>query len=608
MQTPQAADGSQYDYYQTQFALLQSRTLAARVITDLGLEWNPTFTGTRAGEVGLFDWLRSRLAKLLRVTGFQEEAAPPIGEFELGISPVLINQYLDFLKIMPVPNTRLVRIEFTSPDPRLSKEIANAHVATFLRINLETRFELTAEAREFLEKKLADLKVKVEQSEKALNQFRQQQNVLSLEGTENIIIGRMVDLNKRLTEAQARRIEAESLYRAVENKDPKDLALVVDNPLIQQLKTQLATFEAQAARLAVTFEAAYPPLMELTQQLKEVNQRLNNEIANIVRRIKSDYVAASAQEEALRAEAERQQQTAITLKAHGGDYALLEAELESNRTLYDSVLKRANETNVSGDLTVSNIQVTDRAETPLFPSSPKKGRNLLGAAVFGLLLGGGLAFFLNYLDSTIKTPQDVWQATALPTVGVVPHLSSLQHRFYGNGHRSGRLSLRRLGHSSVEEDHALSQELATAHQPLSIISEAYRTVRTALLLSQAEKPPQVILLTSAHPGEGKTITTLNLAIALAQNGHAVLVIDADLRKGRCHGLLNLRNHRGLANVLTGSLTLEEGVQQTAVEGLFFLSRGEIPPNPVELLGSRKMREVVEGLREHFAFILLDSPP
>jgi capsular exopolysaccharide synthesis family protein len=603
--TPQAGS-SQYDYHQTQFNLLESRTLAARVITDLGLEWKPAFTGKRESDPGLLDWLRSQVSGLLQFGRAHEKEQ--IREFELGVDPRLINRYLDSLEVKPVRNTRLVGIKFTSLDPRLSQDMANAHATAFIRMNLETRFELTKEAREFLEKKLSELKAKVEKSEEALNRFRQAHGVVSLKGNENIIVERMVDLNQRLTGARAKRIELESLYRIVESKNYQYLSQVIDNNLIQQLKTRLATLETEHARLSTTFTSVHPRLIELSGQINEARQRLDQEIVGIVRGIESDYAAARAREEALQAEAERQQQAALNLKEQGAEYTILEGEVESNRTLYDSVLKRANETNVSGDVAVSNIQITDRAETPLSPSSPRTQRNLLLATAVGLFFGIGLAFFLEYLDSTLKTPQDVWRAVFVPTLGVVPHLSSLRHRAYGYGRLPKHSSTRRLVHPRVAADQSFSRELMVSHHPFSVISESYRTIRTALLLSQAEKPPQVVLLTSARPGEGKTVATLNLAIALAQSGNAVVVVDADLRKGRCHELLNLQNGRGLTNVLVGSLTLEEGVQQTAVDGLSLLSRGVLPPNPAELLGSRKMREVLNVLRERFAFVLIDSPP
>jgi capsular exopolysaccharide synthesis family protein len=224
------------------------------------------------------------------------------------------------------------------------------------------------------------------------------------------------------------------------------------------------------------------------------------------------------------------------------------------------------------------------------------------------MAGVGLALGVEYLDSSVKIPEDVWRAVGLPTLGVVPHLSSLPQRLYL--HSRLFMRFRQAAHPTptLMGDLASSPTLPVLQHPFSAIAESYRTIRTALLLSQVEKPPQVILLTSANPADGKTVTTLNLAVTLAQSGRMVVLIDADLRRGNCHRLLHMPNLPGLTNVLTTSMTVEEAVQRSEVEGLSFLSRGTVPPDPAHLLGSEKMKNVLETLRQQFDFVLLDSPP
>ena len=307
-------------------------------------------------------------------------------------------------------------------------------------------------------------------------------------------------------------------------------------------------------------------------------------------------------------EVERQEQKALNLKKVEVEYSILKAEVDSARTLHGSVLKQLNETTPSNNAAISNIQISERADLPLFPSSPQVGRNLQLAAACGLFLGIGLAIFLEYMDSRVGTPEAVWHATAIPTLGIVPHIKALPRQTYGYRGAPKGSSLKGLTHPWTAAGHSFAQELIVAHHPLSIVSESYYTIRTMLLLAAPEKPPQVILLTSALPGEGKTVTTMNLAITLARSGSTVVVIDADLRNGCCHTLLGSHNHRGLSQVLTGSLTLEEGLQVTPVAGLSFLSRGALVPNPVDFLGSQNMRKVVQNLQERFDFVLLDSAP
>ena len=617
-----ARGGGKYDYYQTQFAIAESAPLAAKVITKLGLESTPIFKGVRPTSGNplsrvsswLFGFINSSVNYISGIykswvdAPEHQKELPPITKFKLGVPPYLIGRYLNFLEVKPVRNTRLLNVLFTTPVPQMSQELANAHSTAFLRMDLESSVSLTQEAREFLQKKRAELQAKVERSERALNRFRRKHGVVSLEKGENIIVNRMIDLNRQLTRARTQRIETESLYRMVKNKNPEYLSQVINHSLIQRLKGTVAALQAEQARLSTIFKPDHPRRHELRQQIREVRLNLNNEIATVVRGIETNYAAARAKEEALQVDTKRQQEKALGLKELGVDYTLLSEQVKINRTLYKNVLRRLSETFISNDIAVSNMQITQPAEIPLRPSSPKTSRNLLLAASFGLFFGVGLAFFLEYLDTSVGTPEDVWRAVSLNTLGVVPDLRSLGRRLYAPSAQHKHDPVGRQAHPRVEGGRSLSKELIVSQHPLSIIAESYRTIRTALLLSQAEKPPQMILLTSPGPGDGKTMTALNLGITLAQGGHSVVVIDADLRKGRCHRLLGLQNHKGLANILTGNLTLEEGVQKTVLDGLSLLSRGVLPPNPADLVGSRKMKEVSDALRESFNFILIDSPP
>jgi polysaccharide biosynthesis transport protein len=465
---------------------------------------------------------------------------------------------------------------------------------------------LTKEARDFLEQKKADLRTRLESSEAALNKFRRSHGVVSVEKGENIVVDRLIDLNKQLTGARAQRIEAESLYRTVENQNNQDLAEVMRQGLIQQLKSNVATLEAEKARTATIFKPDHPRIQELNQQIASARQALNAEIANIVRGIKSTYAAALAKEQGLQGEADRQQRDALRLRELGVDYTLLQEEVNANRSLYEGVLKRLSETNFSNDLAISNMQIAEMAAMPLSPSGPNVSMYFMASIGAGLLLGIGGAFIREILDSVVATPEDVWRSVGLGTLGVVPHVKFL------SGERSFTARIKRTLSLPAPKPAATKaespRELIIYQSPLSILNEAYRSIRTSLLLSRAEKPPQAILLTSPSPGEGKTVTSVNIAIALAQDGYSVLLIDADMRKGCCHERLGLSRNSGLSNILTGRLSSQDTIRPTPIERLSLLSRGAPPPNPSELLGSHIMKETLKNLREMYDFILIDSPP
>jgi len=617
------SDGSvQYDYYQTQFTLLRSRALAARVITSLQLASDPDFrTSTISDAImdRILSWILYPLDPVLSfVTQLFSPPTKPIKSSrsraktkEPDVPSHLIRRYFKYLKVVPVRNTRLVEVIFNTPDPHLSQKLADAHAAGFIRMVLDNRAALTDEAREFLDKKNAELRAKLEKSEEALNRFRQIHGVVSLDKGENIVVERLVALNGQLTTARAQRIDAESLYRTVSNKKNQDLSQIMTQGSIPQLKSHLTALEAEKAKASTIFKPDHPRIRELNEHIKAARQSINAEIDNVVRGIESSYVAARAREEALEKEAKKQETMALELKEVGVQYAVLQNDVNINRSLYESVLKRLSETNVSNDLSISNIQITQRADLPLFPSSPQTARNLMLGAVVGLFLGVGIAFLLDYLDTRISTPEHVERIVALNTLGVVPDLSGL-NSLQIEWKRNDRTLLKKLKEFSprrvIGRSASPNELLLTKHHPQSIFPETYRSIRTSLLFSRPERPPQVILFTSAAPGEGKTGTSLNLAIALAQDGHSVLLIDADLRKGCCHTRLDMPNHKGLSNILTGNLALEAGIQPTAIHGLSLLSCGVCPPSPADLLGSPRMREILTRLRAVYEFIIIDSPP
>ena len=546
-----------------------------------------------------------------------EEAQPRTGAREQQksgsdkavVNPGLVGKYMSFLQVAPIKGTRLVQIGFVTPVPALSQKLADAHAKGFIRMNLESRFQLTKEAREFLDAKNEELKAKLERSEAELNRFRQAHGVVSIDKGENIVVDRLMDINRQLTTARAQRLEAESLNSVVQDKTTQYLSQVLTQGMVLALRTNLLGLEAEKIKQSTVLKPDHPRMIELNQQINQVKQSLNAEIINVLRGIRENFVAARAKEQALENEAQKQQRAALALKEVGVQYAVLQEEVNVNKNLYDTILRRLNETNISNDIAVSNMQIVQRAERPRAPSAPNIPLSLVVYCVAGVFCGIGLAFFLSYMDSHIYSSELVSSVVELNTVGVVPDLGSLNRPLIN--YRAvfpSRFLPERDSRGQLKRRSKNGKELILSHDPLSVFSEAYRNIRTNLLLSSREANRKVILITSPSPGEGKTATALNLGIACAQDGFKVLIIDADMRRGSCHSGLGVSNRVGLSDLLAGGMSLETVIQQTSVEGLSLLPCGACPANPSGLLGTRKMATIITQLRETFDFILLDSPP
>lgn len=601
----------EYDYYKTQYELLRSRVLAARVIRKHDLEQRSLFAAPEKDS----DFLAS-LWSAVNFWGTEETPAPAAEEEALVANPQAVAAYLERLEIKPFPRTRLVKVIFSSPDPQLSAKLVNAHTAAYTEYGVELRTQATVEAQQFLEEKLVELKQRVEKSEAALNDYRREKGILSLDEKENIVVDRLSDLNRRLTEAEAERIGLEAQVRLVRKRDYNSLPAVLDNSLIQTLKEQLATSEAEHAQLLTRFKADYPKVVQMKAQIDELKQRLNSEITKVVAGVESAYLTAENKEGSLREKMEEQKAATLGLKDASVTYAILAREVDTNRQLYDSVLQRMKEMGVAAELRSSNVSIVDKADPPRYPARPRKSLALALSMFVGLLGGVGAAFFREYLDNTVKSPDDVQRHLGLPSLGVVPDFASLAqdtHHLPKIAHVPAEDQDEEVGEQPEPESaRALvaprKSELISSHHPLSVISEAYRTLRTAIFLSRAGEQPKTLLFTSATEGEGKTLTAVNTAVIFAQMGLRVLIIDSDLRRPRCHKVLGVRNWAGLTEVLTGTRTPQEVIKSTATANLFLLSSGAVPPNPAELIGSRRMSELLTTFLQEYDCIVVDSPP
>jgi succinoglycan biosynthesis transport protein ExoP len=582
-------DQAKADYYQTQYNILQSRALARKTIENLGL-WEHPLLNRAAGNGNGFSVSRVIGGAFGFVTGMLSSApaaaADTSGGEETEAQSRTIDALLDDLAISPIRNSRLVDVKFRSPDAALSTRIVNALAKNYIDQNLEYKFSASKEANDWLDGQLAEQRKEVETAEAKLQAYRERNDAISLEDRQNIVVQKLTDLNAAVTRAKTERIQKEAMYKQLRAIETNPAALdtfpaILANSFIQQQKGELAQLQQQYAQLSEKFGEKHPEIVKTRSAIQNAQLKLQVEISKVVQSVRTEYQAALAQETSMSAALGQQKSEALSMNRKGIEYSVLERDMQSSKQLYENLMQRAKETSVSSELKSSNIRVIDKAERPRDAVFPRKGLNMLLGLVSGAMLAIGLTFFFEYLDSRLKTPEEVKAHLGLPALGMVPALAPQSWK--------GREPLIHIG---VPPGFA----------------EAFRTIRTNVLFSSAEEGARALVITSTGPGEGKTTVASNLAIGFAQAGQRVLLIDADMRRPRVHEVFGRRQEPGLSNVMVGNAKASQSVHKTGVPGLWLLAAGHLPPNPAELLGSQRFRDFVTSLKEHFDLILIDSPP
>ena len=609
-------------FYRTQYEILKSRTLAARVIRDFALDHNPYFNSTKKPSlVGrLLSWSGSLFSSKPRIRAADLQRADI-----LGIKAQIIDKYLAGLTIRPEFDTRLAEVIFTSPDPVLAAKITNAHVQAYIQDGYERRSHSNEAARRFLEGELGDLEKRVEKSEAALYDYRRGRgDVTPSTGNKNQMLSdRLTAINKALVDAEEARIALQAEVETINNDNYDTVPAVVSNGLIQRLKVQLSELQGRYANMASEYTPDYPDVARLHAQLLEVQRREQQEINRVISSIKSKYQSALDRETQIKNQLESEKAKAMSLNDASLHDAVLAREADASQALYGSVLERIKLLGLSSDSQVTNVSVIDTASVPITPSSPKKKLSLVLSGFLALMTGIGLAFLLERSDSGLKSADEVQQYLRLPNLATVLRFSGTRERGLGkpliqlpkfSANLNGKYTdaVRRLTSGPDPDECPVANHDANGKAPSAslfvVAGEAYRAIRTSLMLSRPESPPKTVVFTSAIAGEGKTVAVANTAIAFAGMLDRILLIDADLRRPRCHEVLNCEANPGLTEVLTGLCDLKDAIQPTAVKGLFVLSAGVNPPNPSELLGSRKMREVLAAVESVYDHVLIDSAP
>ena len=586
------------EFMGTSQKLLQTRSLAKRVADILTASGQPVPTGqersssTEMREV-LLSWLKNPFRWPASITS-QATAPEPIENKPNSSS---VDSLLSMLTVEPVRGSNLVRIAFSTPAPELSARLANTWAKAFIDQSLDLKYHATIQASDWLSKQLQEVLVKLEQSEAKLHAFAKERGILTIGEKKDIVTTKLADLSEALTKAQGERITKEALYRQSQGMGFESIPVVLENGLISNLKTEYYKLDSEYQRLSETFKPDYPKMARMREGTAQLKRRLDSEIGRVVEAIKQDYEAGSRKEKLLQAAVEEQKRAAIKLNQDFAQYDILKREVDTNRQIYASILERQKQAGVSVGLATSNVQIVDMAETPRVPFSPNRTRSLLLGIAVGLTVGIGMAFFFDYLDNTVKSPEELEHALGIPSLALIPMLSSTSKRKELQGGDQGDRQTRKRVF-----------ELIAHRDGHSMLTEAFRTLRTAILYSSPGSPPKSILFTSAQSWEGKTGTAINTAITLSQLSYTVLLIDGDMRRPCCHNFLQIPLKPGLSDYLTGHADLASIIKRTALPHLYSIPAGIIPVNPAELLASARMREAVELLSLRFDYIIVDSPP
>ena len=566
----------------TQVKILQSHTMAELVIHRLNLDARPEFAGKAqtqtSGGIAISESATEDLAR-------QEQ---------------LIRKLQASLKVQQLPDTFLINIKYSDPDPSLAAGIANALTATFIEQNVKSRYDSTMQAADWLSKQLADLQIKVESSQAKLIEYQRDHGIVGTDDKQNLTIDKLDELNKELTQAQTDRIQKESLYQVAVSSHPEGLSAILQDPILTALRTQQTQLQAQYALLSTQFGPGYPKVLEIKNQLDQVDRSYKEQVQNSVNRIQNDYQTALNREQMLQAALKEQTGVVDQLSENAIEYKVLKQEADSNRQLYDGLLQKLKEASLAAGLESSNVRIVDKARVPLYPARPNIPMNLEFALLIGLIGGVAIAFVLEVLDTTVRTPDQAESVSGLPTLGVIPLQSTL-------GKTVTSMAKAQL-FKTVGQKNSGTRSLISYLEPQSETAEAYRVLRTAILLSSALHPPRSILITSAVPQDGKTMTCANVAIVLAQQGKRVLVVDADMRRPSIHRLFGLPGRVGLSNILTGGAKVSDAIQTTVQPNLFVIPAGPIPPHPSELLGSSLMQDLIRKWGDDYDHVIIDSPP
>ncbi|MFN0123400.1 MAG: GumC family protein [Blastocatellia bacterium] len=638
----------------TKIRFLQSRPLLEDIAGILQLPGNPNFmdvTSRRTVQEAILHLARggrdpqpaaknlaTRAEDLVTQLAPDNKRTPEESEQLAPYVGVLANN----LAAEPLPETRMLVITYRHTDPALAAQIANTAAHAFILRSFQNKTERYTRASEWLDRTTRELKTRVEQAEQELAAYSRNNNILSIEGKEPLTGSKISQLHDQMMRAETDRLLKESLFAEVRQGRVASLPEAFSNEQTVGLQRRLDELNSTAAQLSAKYGPENPRVVETQNQIHAVEEQITDSRKRLEEKLRADYERAVRDENALRQAFGRARAEAVNQNQAAIQFSLIRQNVETNKALYTEFLQKTSQARIEVAEQHSNMRVIDPAVPPGAPIGPHRFRTILISLFLSLCVGAALALAREFFDNTIRTAEDVQRYVQIPLLAVIPRiggpgmtlseagggLKKLLSRGDSPGQSTVNTSQRvepapfRSGRSRQEQVLKAQAEPSPAEAAASdikdmpgvsfvrypMVSEAYRMLRTSVTLSNAGGPPKTILFTSGQPGEGKTTTTVNTAIALARQGSRVLVIDADLRRPMIHKLFRIEGHRGLSGCLSRDEKVSQMIQPLPIENLWVLPCGAIPPNPAELVGSEKMKSLLAELTDRFDYILIDSPP
>ncbi len=585
------------EFLETQYQLIKSAAVVEKVVKKLDAEkmydlFFPEKEVSKSYIASAKEWISEQISALKLMAGIEDFFSSQDGleknsPLEMRVPPTKARLLEDVIKsgiaAEPVANSRVVQLSFMSDNPAVATRVVNSVAQAYIDELLDMQMEVSGYSIGWMKKKSEIQREKLEESERDLYDYKKKHDIVTIEDRITVLPERLSDLSKNLTQAETRRKELSAVYEQIKNIKKEQLEtipVIVENTSVDAINKSILTAEQKISELSKKYGSKHPRMITAKNDLKGLKSKKYKELEKAVQTIKNEYQLARSNERDLKELVDQTKFQAARLGEKSIQLDILKRKVETNRFLYDALIKKMKEKGITEQNQSVNVWVIEKAQIPDFPATPRKKRNILLGIILGLFGGVGIAFFLEYLDNTVKTPEDVEEKFNIPVISTIDLFKDKNETIVEN----------------------------VLNDPSSLTAENFKGLRTSILLSSADKPPKILLITSMTPGEGKSSVCACLGGTIAQTGKKVLIVGGDMRRPTQYKNFKVENTVGLSSFLAGISQEIEEIVTHLDKNLHLIPSGPIPPNPSELLSSTRFKAMLEQLTKTYDMILIDTPP